>query len=875
MAKAKKRGARGEEKAMKEKAPQMREDKLSEPKTDDPSRSAADAYIQSLINAYAQERNEETVGPGQGAEGAEPSEQSETTDIPENVPEEEVVAAEQQEPEKEPVVDVQQETPQKGSRRRLRQRKSKPVKPAEVHHDDAAAQTLAEEMSAALPQTESDIIRYFNDPEEYKYEQEKKAAGIRRGRAKVFRRGGSVDPTPESKPEVFHRIHAAQLEHSEPGEEPTEGKFADEAEQPEAQSADGATRKFIKAEPPQPQDESEAPFEAEAPEEAALPQPNTRRSRLFASLLAEDELPLRYPEYAEKEDEKKVRDFLIRCKRNGLIRLAVSGGALLLSLLFSLIPALQSIGETERTLHLFGGNGLAYGMVMLILFMIGIAPLITEFSDGIALLLRKRAGSSTALLLLWVAVLLQNIVLLLMPEKIYTQCFLYNTAALALTDLVYLFRLSAVARTTAGFRSLISQQPQCAITRVADAHRSEKIGQGILESDAKIYYRSKLPGMDKLINVSIGDDPTVGICSILLPVCLGVAALVFVIMAIVTKDVGAAITGFTAVILATSPLPVGVALKGLLDSFNRRVAQDRGVIPGYSTAVSFASADALIFDASELYDAQSLQLDSAKTFHDHQLYDVILQAAALFIESDSPLSETFRQVIAGKTELLPPVELLIYEDRQGLSAWVGNKKILAGTRDMMINHNVETPPDSLEKKYLQDDENRRIIYLAIDGELAALFVVGYGLKPEICKELSYLVKHGFTILLRSTDPNITDAMVEKQASLAADTIKVINTEAAEYFKMCRSEETLRTQTCLFSRDRIGASLRLMSAAVRLRNALELTTPFAIVTAVLGLVLISVLMIFSGAGAVAGWHLFLMQLLWIGIGSFACRFLAKK
>lgn len=860
---------RSDSKQQKEKAPRLQEDKLSEPREQDSSKEAADAYIKSLIEAYADERTEE-AGPSAGETSDETTIAGEAPAAEEQTEEKQVQQDAAGEQEKSPAGETQSEAP---SGRRLRRRKSKPVKPAEVHHDDAGAAALAEGGEQELPPTESDVIRYFNDPEEYKYEQEKRAAGIRKGRARVFFRSGEVELMPESDPGVPHRIHSAQLEHSEPGEEPTEGKFADET-QPSAQEqpADGATRKFIKADPLQPKEEPEEIF---SPAESEAPQRKPRRSRLFANLLSEDDLPLRYPEYTGREDEKKIREFLIRYKKSAVIKLAISAGALLLSLLFSLIPVFQSIGDTERTLHLFGGNGLAYGIVMLLLFVVGIAPLINEFSDGIALLLRKKAGSSTALLLLWIAVLLQNLVLLLMPEKIYTQCFLYNTAALALTDLVFLFRLSAITRTTASFRSLISGHSHCAITHVNDAHRSEKIGQGILEPDAKIYYRSKLPGMDKFINSSLGDDPTVGICSVLLPVCLGVAFLVFLVMAIVTKDIGAAVTGFTAVILATSPLSVGIALKGLLDSFNRSVAQDKGAIPGYSTAVAFASADAIIFDASELYDVDSLQVDGAKTFHEHQLYDVILQAAALFIESDSPLSGTFRRVIADRTELLPPVEMLIYEDRQGLSAWVGNKKILAGTRDMMINHNIETPPTALEEKYLRGDENRRIIYLAVDGELAAMFVVGYSLNPAVRKNLAYLVRHGFTILLRSTDPHINDEMVETQASLAADTIKVINTEAAEYFKMCRQEEALRVQTCLFSDNRFISSLRLMSAAVRLRNALDLTTPFAVITSVLGLLLISVLMIFSGAGAVAGWHLFLMQLLWIGIGSFACRILAKK
>ena len=61
----------------------------------------------------------------------------------------------------------------------------------------------------------------------------------------------------------------------------------------------------------------------------------------------------------------------------------------------------------------------------------------------------------------------------------------------------------------------------------------------------------------------------------------------------------------------------------------------------------------------------------------------------------------------------------------------------------------------------------------------------------------------------------------------------------------------------------------------LRNALDITTPFAIISSVLGLILVAVLLFVGSAAAVTGFRLFLLQGLWMVIGSFACRILAKK
>ena len=48
------------------------------------------------------------------------------------------------------------------------------------------------------------------------------------------------------------------------------------------------------------------------------------------------------------------------------------------------------------------------------------------------------------------------------------------------------------------------------------------------------------------------------------------------------------------------------------------------------------------------------------------------------------LANVFRQITGGDSKLLRPVDTLVYEDGMGISAWVDNKRVLIGSRDLKM-----------------------------------------------------------------------------------------------------------------------------------------------------------------------------------------------
>ncbi len=95
--------------------------------------------------------------------------------------------------------------------------------------------------------------------------------------------------------------------------------------------------------------------------------------------------------------------------------------------------------------------------------------------------------------------------------------------------------------------------------------------------------------------------------------------------------------------------------------------------------------------------------------------DALLLTATVIMKTKSPLKHVFDDVIVGKQAILPEVDTVIYEDKMGTSAWIYQKKVLVGNRDLPIRHGISVPKEEYENKYATN--GRKALYLAVAGKL--------------------------------------------------------------------------------------------------------------------------------------------------------------
>jgi hypothetical protein len=191
------------------------------------------------------------------------------------------------------------------------------------------------------------------------------------------------------------------------------------------------------------------------------------------------------------------------------------------------------------------------------------------------------------------------------------------------------------------------------------------------------------------------------------------------------------------------------------------------------------SANAMVMEASDLFGKDSCDIHGIKTFNGAKVDDAIIQAAAVIIQTKSPLAHAFDDVIIGKQSILPKVEGVTYEDKMGTSAWIYKRKVLVGNRDLLIHHGVSVPKQSFEDKYTF--KGRKALYLAVAGKVVAIFVVSYSADADLKRELKKLEKSGVNIIVKSSDPYINEKSIAKLFSLPQGYIRVMNYSAARVY----------------------------------------------------------------------------------------------
>lgn len=293
------------------------------------------------------------------------------------------------------------------------------------------------------------------------------------------------------------------------------------------------------------------------------------------------------------------------------------------------------------------------------------------------------------------------------------------------------------------------------------------------------------------------------------------------------------------------------------------------MISGFPAVQSCERTNAVAFDSSDIFARGGCNIHGIKTYHNMRIDEAILHTAALVIAGGGPCGEVFDRVIEGRRDLLPEVEELRYEDRLGLSAWVAGRHVLVGNREMLQHHNVETPSAESEKKYRHD--GRQVMYLAISGKLAAMFVVSYMINEDIAVRLREIISAGVTVLIRTTDANITDELVEDIFGLEPNSVKIMSPKASSIYKRYHDRVKGKAPAYILHDGRLNSMLMALSGALALGNRLSVVTAVQKIASAVNALIVLLLVGFSAFAQIGMWQILILQAIW----SAASIFLANR
>lgn len=488
-------------------------------------------------------------------------------------------------------------------------------------------------------------------------------------------------------------------------------------------------------------------------------------------------------EYEKPEQRGRVYNSLKNAAsqfKTSVIGLCVLEGV---SLLLLLIPKILEWAAIDAPAFDRGGAGLAAANIVLLLASFYLA--FPNILSGVKALANGRVTGGAVGGLTFILALVQTILSFFNKSPEGASGMFYCAAAIFALLMTAENSSRGTARVMQNFLFCTAKRKSglYGIRAIESEKDAFEVGRALKMGNPDILYSGRVEFPADFIKNSEANSPADSCIKRSLIISSAVSVLLAVISGIITKDIFQAFGVLTGAFCLTSPCAIELALMIPLYLENRKLNAEGGMIAGYDAALECSEAVAASVDSADLFDRAACEMHGMKDFHTVRIDDVLLYAVAIVLKSGGPLTDVFNRIIGGSTELLPPVRDMIYEDRLGLSATIYNQRVLLGNRNLLTHHNIEVPLKSEEDKVKRN--GRKILYIAIDSQVAAMFVFNYAEDASLKDSINEMADNGFSLVVRTDDPNVTDELIAARFGIAQKDVKMTLSHGARIFSAYR------------------------------------------------------------------------------------------
>ena len=307
--------------------------------------------------------------------------------------------------------------------------------------------------------------------------------------------------------------------------------------------------------------------------------------------------------------------------------------------------------------------------------------------------------------------------------------------------------------------------------------------------------------------------------------------------------INCAVAAAAAVLCMGAPLS-SVLVPGLAALRLQRAAAAVGaVVPGWAAIEELGGIDTIELDADDLFTADSVTLEDIRIFKGGRIDRAILYAASVLNESCDTLRGLFSQIIEDRTDILFPVKDLEQHTGLGFSAWCDNNRILIGTRRYMEQEGVTLPEQDYEDGHSKNGE-LQILYLAVSGNLHAMFVLHYVGGRNVARSLASLQKENIRLLVTSKDPSLTARHITEAYHLPEGMVTVLDGEQCQAIEAADAAPE-KPKCCLYHHRGFASLTGGLQAADQAQNAETSATTVQLVSVCFS-VFIAVLLTYAGS-----------------------------
>ena len=306
-------------------------------------------------------------------------------------------------------------------------------------------------------------------------------------------------------------------------------------------------------------------------------------------------------------------------------------------------------------------------------------------------------------------------------------------------------------------------------------------------------------------------------------------------------------------LLVAVPASFFVALTRPAALLQRRLHMVGTVLCGWKGVKRLCGKAAFPLRDEDLFPAGTTKLNGVKYYGTRNPDEILSYATSLIAAAGGSLVSVFRQMLSDRDGLEHSVSNFHNYGNGGVGGEICGEPVLLGSLDFLQDMGVDIPQGTMVSQ---------AVYVAIDGELCAVFAISYAkMRSSAAGIISLCAARKITPVLVGSDFMLTGSLLRAKFGVNTRRIAFPDREVREALDLIQADPE-EPALALATRDDLAGFAYAVSGARALRSSCRLGVAIHLLGGILGLAIMAAVAILGDTSLLTPTHILLYQLVWM-------------
>lgn len=556
-------------------------------------------------------------------------------------------------------------------------------------------------------------------------------------------------------------------------------------------------------------------------------------------------------EYKDREQNAEISE---------LLRRAISKSRL--KLVFSVIIALAvlylELASPDSALHPAflrpGRYGTLYALVDLQLLFLMVITLLDSVVKGcVGLFTRKPSAETILFVSSTVAAAYTAVTAFIDPsaESFGMFCFPAAVCGVVCAFIKYL----QCIKDNNCFNTVSSKSPKFVAEKLDNTAREGTAFYEYLLEDSRLYTVKRttfVDGFFRRLNTRPEGEDLFGFLS---AVVIIAGAALFGLQLYLGKPIYEAFAMFTKCVMFCLPFSAFFIISLPVITANYRAKRCGSAFIGNAVGEEYSEAAVISFADTEVFPSSLVKITSIRVFGELGIDRIIYDLAKVFDFLGGPLKKVTRDVLSGQ-DISYNSARIIESASDGVCAVIDGNEMFLGKKSYMRRYRFETPYDDGDEKF--EDGNGSIMYVTSGDKLIAKVYIRYTISNQFNNLLKNLYKAGMCVGIKTVDPNINTALMERTVRFKKCPISIL--KSGDVHDVEGTSE--RIDSGVVTTASLHTFLKMFIVCDKIRHVTKSNGIINVLSVALSFFVVFFLAFTGGLAGIQSYYPVLYQLLWL-------------